>query len=339
MAVRVGINGLGRIGKGIVSAWVERNFDNIDIVAINDKTEASTFAHLLKYDSVHGRLHADLKSEGKDAILIGGSKKISLCSHANPDEIPWDEYGVDIVLECTGKFTDRDKADLHRKRKGVKKVIISAPAKDPDITIVLGVNDKAYNPQKHHLISNASCTTNCLAPVAKILHESFGIERGFMTTVHSYTNDQKILDKYHKDLRRARAGALSMIPTTTGAAKSIGIVMPELAGRMDGTSIRVPTPNVSLVDLVCTLNKSASAKAVNDAYRQAAQGPLNGILTVCEEPLVSIDFNGTWESAIIDSLQTATIEDRMVKVMAWYDNETGFSHRMLDITGMVAKSL
>lgn len=338
MSVRVGINGLGRIGKGIVSAWVERNFDNVDIVVINDKTEASSFAHLLKYDSVHGRLHADLKGEG-DSILIGGSKKIALCSHPNPDEIPWDEYGVDIVLECTGKFTDRDKASLHMKRKGVKKVIISAPAKNPDITIVLGVNDQAYDSQKHHLISNASCTTNCLAPVAKVLHEGFGIERGFMTTIHAYTNDQKILDKYHKDLRRARAGGLSMIPTTTGAAKSIGIVMPELAGKLDGTSIRVPTPNVSLVDLVCTLDKPATPQAVNDAYRQAAQGPLHGILSVCEEPLVSIDFNGTWESAIIDSLQTAMIQDRMVKVMAWYDNETAFSHRMLDLTGMVAKGL
>jgi len=338
MSVRVGINGLGRIGKGIVSAWVERNFDNVDIVVINDKTEASSFAHLLKYDSVHGRLHADLKGEG-DSILIGGSKKIALCSHPNPDEIPWDEYGVDIVLECTGKFTDREKASLHMKRKGVKKVIISAPAKNPDITIVLGVNDQAYDSQKHHLISNASCTTNCLAPVAKVLHEGFGIERGFMTTIHAYTNDQKILDKYHKDLRRARAGGLSMIPTTTGAAKSIGIVMPELAGKLDGTSIRVPTPNVSLVDLVCTLDKPATPQAVNDAYRQAAKGPLHGILSVCEEPLVSIDFNGTWESAIIDSLQTSMIQDRMVKVMAWYDNETAFSHRMLDLTGMVAKGL
>jgi glyceraldehyde 3-phosphate dehydrogenase len=337
MAVRVGINGLGRIGKGIVSAWVERNFDDIDIVMINDKTEASSFAHLLKYDSVHGRLHADLRGEG-NTIVIGGSKRIALCSHPSPDQIPWDEQGVDIVLECTGKFTDRDKAELHLKRKGVKKVIISAPANNPDITMVLGVNDRTYDPKKHHLISNASCTTNCLAPVAKVLHENFGIERGFMTTIHSYTNDQKILDKYHKDLRRARAGGLSMIPTTTGAAKSIGVVMPELAGKMDGMAIRVPTPNVSLVDLVCTVNKPASVAAVNDAYRKAAKGPLNGILSCCEEPLVSIDFNGTWESAIIDTLQTAAIEDRLVKVMAWYDNETGFSHRMLDVTGLVAKS-
>lgn len=338
MAVKVGINGLGRIGKGIVSAWVERNFDGFDIVVINDKTEASSFAHLLKYDSVHGRLHADLKGEG-NSIVIGGSKRIALCSHPNPDEIPWDEYGVDIVLECTGKFTDRNKAELHLKRKGVKKVIISAPAKNPDVTLVLGVNETTYDPAKHHLISNASCTTNCLAPVAKVLHENFGIERGFMTTIHSYTNDQKILDKYHKDLRRARAGALSMIPTTTGAAKSIGVVMPELAGKLDGTSIRVPTPNVSLVDLVCSVSKPASVQAVNDAYRKAAAGPLNGILSICDEPLVSIDFNGTWESATIDTQQTATIENRLVKVMAWYDNETGFSHRMLDVAGLVAKGL
>jgi len=337
MAVRVGINGLGRIGKGIVSAWVERNFEGLDIVVINDKTEASSFAHLLKYDSVHGRLHADLRGEGNN-IIIGGSKKIALCSHATPDEIPWSEHGVDIVLECTGKFTDRPKAQLHFKG-GAKKVIISAPAEDPDATIVLGVNDKIYDPKKHHIISNASCTTNCLAPIAKVLHENFGIERGFMTTIHAYTNDQKILDKYHKDLRRARAGGLSMIPTTTGAAKSIGLVMPELAGRMDGMAIRVPTPNVSTIDLVCSVNKKATKEAINEAYRNAAKGPLQGILAVCEEPLVSIDFNGTRESAIVDSLLTNTIEDRLVKVLSWYDNETGFSHRMLDLAIMVAKSL
>ena len=337
MTVRVGINGLGRIGKGIVSAWVERNCEGIDIVMINDKTEASSFAHLLKYDSVHGRLHANLKAEG-NSLLIGDSKKIALCSHQSPEETPWEEQGVDIVLECTGKFTDRSKADLHRKR-GVKKVIISAPAKDPDVTLVIGVNDKIYDPKKHHLISNASCTTNCLAPVAKVLHDNFEIEKGFMTTVHAYTNDQKILDKYHKDIRRARAGGLSMIPTTTGAAKSIGIVMPELAGKLDGLAIRVPTPNVSLIDLVATAKKKAGRNEVNDAYRSAAAGPLHGILTCCEEPLVSIDFNGTWESAIIDTALTTTIDDHLVKVLAWYDNETGFSHRMLDMAILVAKSL
>ena len=345
MSIRVGINGLGRIGKGIVSAWVERNCEGVEIVMINDKTEASSFAHLLKYDSVHGRLHADLRGEG-NAIVIGsgnGSRKIHLCSHASPDEIPWEEHGVDLVMECTGKFTERKKAELHLK-KTVKKVLISAPAKDPDVTIVLGVNNASYDAHKHHIVSNASCTTNCLAPVAKVLHDTFGIERGFMTTIHSYTNDQKILDKYHKDLRRARAGGLSMIPTTTGAAKSIGIVMPELAGRMDGMSIRVPTPNVSLIDLVMNLKKSATKDEVNDVFRRYAAGPMAGILGCSEEPLVSIDFNGTRESAIIDTALTSVINDpkgsgeNLVKVIAWYDNETAFSHRMLDLAAFVTGS-
>ncbi len=335
--VRVGINGLGRIGKGIVSAWLERNFEDIEIVLINDKKEASSFAHLLKYDSVHGRLHAKVRGEG-DNLVIGESRKIALCSVANPEEIPWKDHGVDIVLECTGKFTSRDEVSRHLKQ-GVKKVIVSAPAKNPDLTVVLGVNDKNYDPKKHHILSNASCTTNCLAPVAKVLHENFGIEHGFMTTVHAYTNDQKILDKYHKDLRRARAGALSIIPTTTGAAKSLGDVIPELKGRMDGISLRVPTPNVSVVDLVCTLNKKASKEEINAAYRMAATGALHGILACSDEPLVSIDYNGTWESATIDTLSTATIEDHMVKILAWYDNETGFSHRMLDLTQLVGKNL
>jgi glyceraldehyde 3-phosphate dehydrogenase len=337
MAVRVGINGLGRIGKGIVSAWAERNFEGIEIVMINDKTEATSFAHLLKYDSVHGRLHTDLRADG-NAIVIGGSHRIALCSYPSPDEIPWREHKVDVVLECTGKFTDRKQAELHRKQ-GVKKVIISAPAKDPDITMVLGVNEKEYNPEKDNIISNASCTTNCLAVVAKILEDNFGIERGFMTTVHSYTNDQKILDKYHKDLRRARAGGLSMIPTTTGAASSIGVVMPSLKGKLDGLSIRVPTPNVSLVDLVVNLKKSATAEQINDLYRKAAAGPLQGILACSDEPLVSIDFNGTWESAIIDTALTSILDGKMAKVLSWYDNETGFSHRMLDLALFVSKSL
>lgn len=336
-SIRVGINGLGRIGKGIVSAWAERNFEEVDIVMINDKTEASSFAHLLKYDSVHGRLHTDLKAEG-DSLIIGGNRKISLTSHVGPQETPWGKQGVDIVMECTGKFTSKEKAELHLK-SGAKKVLISAPSKNPDVTIVLGVNEKNYDPAKHHIISNTSCTTNCLAPVVKVLHENFGIERGFMTTIHSYTNDQKILDKYHKDLRRARAGALSMIPTTTGAAKSIGIVMPELAGRMDGMAIRVPTPNVSLIDLVVNTQKSVSVQSVNDAFRKAASGSLEGYLSCSEEPLVSIDFNGTWESAIIDTALTKTIEDKLVKVLAWYDNETGFSHRMLDLAALVGKNL
>ncbi len=337
MTAKVGINGLGRIGKGIVSAWIERNFDGVEIVAINDKTEASSFAHLLKYDSVHGRLHARLRGDG-DSLIIDGSRRISLCSHINPEDIPWGQYGVDIVFECTGKFTDRKRATPHLQN-GVKKVIISAPSKDPDVTIVLGVNDGLYDPKKHHIISNASCTTNCLAPVTKVLHDNFGIERGFMTTVHSYTNDQKILDKYHKDLRRARAGALSMIPTTTGAAKSIGIVMPELAGRMDGMAIRVPTPNVSLIDLVVSTKKKTTKDEVNEAFRKAAAGPLAGILSCSEEPLVSIDFNGAWESAIVDTALTTVVQGNLVKVLAWYDNETGFSNRMLDVAALVAKGL
>lgn len=337
MAIRVGINGLGRIGKGIVSAWVERNFEGIEIVMINDKTEASSFAHLLKYDSVHGRLHTALQAEGNH-VVIGGTRKIALSSHPSPEETPWGEEGVDIVLECTGKFTDRKKAAMHLKQ-GAKKVIISAPSKDPDVTLVLGVNENLYDPDKHHLISNASCTTNCLAPVAKVFHDNFGIEHAFMTTVHAYTNDQKILDKYHKDLRRARAGGLSMIPTTTGAAKSIGVVMPELAGKLDGMAIRVPTSNVSMVDLVINTGKKVTRDAINEAYRQAAKGQLQGILSCSEEPLVSIDFNGTWESAIIDTALTATVGDRFAKVLAWYDNETGFSHRMLDLAILAGRGL
>ncbi len=337
MSIRVGINGLGRIGKGIVAAWVERNFANFDIVMINDKIEASSFAHLIKYDSIHGRLHAELRAEG-DTIIIGENKKIKLTSCAEPSETPWGEMGVDIVLECTGKFTDRAKAAKHLQA-GAKKVLVSAPSKDPDVTIVMGVNHQIYDPKKHDVISNASCTTNCLAPVAKVLNENFGIKHGLMTTIHSYTNDQKILDKFHKDLRRARAGALSMIPTTTGAAKSIGIVMPELAGKLDGLSIRVPTPNVSLVDLVVSTEKKPKKEDINNAFRMAAATTLNGILTCSEEPLVSIDFNGTWESAIVDTELTNALPDGLVKVLAWYDNETGFSHRMIELASYIAKHM
>ncbi|MBI2982411.1 MAG: type I glyceraldehyde-3-phosphate dehydrogenase [Deltaproteobacteria bacterium] len=288
MAIRVGINGLGRIGKGIVSAWVERNFEGLEIVMINDKTEAASFAHLLKYDSIHGRLHADLRAEGNN-VIIGGSRQIALYSSSAPEEIPWEAHGVDIVLECTGKFTSRAAAGKHL-RGGVKKVIISAPSKDSDVTLVVGVNDKTYDPTKHHVISNASCTTNCLAPVVKILNDHFGIERGFMTTVHSYTNDQKILDKYHKDLRRARAGGVSMIPTTTGAAKAIGLVVPEVAGKLDGLAVRVPTMNVSLIDLVVTLKKATTRQEVNAIFQKMADTAYRGILGTSHEPLVSIDF-------------------------------------------------
>jgi glyceraldehyde 3-phosphate dehydrogenase len=337
MPIRVGINGLGRIGKGIVAAWVERNFEGVEIVMINDKTEAASFAHLLKYDSVHGRLHADLWAEG-NALVIGGSRRVSLCSCAAPEEIPWESQNVDVVLECTGKFTSRALAEKHI-RGSVKKVIISAPSKDPDVTLVMGVNDKSYDRKKHHIISNASCTTNCLAPVVKILNDHFGIERGFMTTVHSYTNDQKILDKYHKDLRRARAGGVSIIPTTTGAAKAIGLVVPEVAGKLDGLAVRVPTANVSLIDLVVDLRRATTREEVANLFERMADTDYQGILGVSRAPLVSIDFNGTWESAIVDLPLTHMIGDRLLKVLAWYDNETAFSHRMLDLTIKVGRQI
>ena len=337
MTIKIGINGLGRIGKGIASAWVERNFEGVDLVMINDKTEAASFAHLLKYDSVHGRLHADLRAEG-NTIVVGGSKRIALSSCQAPEEIPWESQGVQIVLECTGKFAERSKAEKHI-RGPIQKVLISAPAKNPDLTVVIGVNEKKYDPARHHIISNASCTTNCLAPVAKILNDQFGIEHGFMTTVHSYTNDQKILDKYHRDLRRARAGALSMIPTSTGAAKAIGQVIPELAGKLDGIAIRVPTPNVSLIDLVVELQKKTTKEEVNDLFQRMAHGPYRGILATSSDPLVSIDFNGTWDSAIVDLPLTAMLGEKLLKVMAWYDNEVAFSHRMLDLAILVGEQL
>ncbi len=336
MAVRVGINGLGRIGKGIISAWISRNFEGLEIVAVNDMIEIGAMTHLLKYDSVHGRIKAEVQGEG-NSLSVGG-RKIQLSSSRDPKEIPWGKNGVDIVLECTGFFTDKSKASAHL-RDSVKKVIISAPSKDPDATIVMGVNEKTYQPDKHQILSNASCTTNCLATTAKVLNDEFGIERGFMTTIHSYTNDQQILDKYHPDFRRARAGGLSMIPTTTGAAKSIGVVLPELAGKLDGLAIRVPTPNVSIVDLVASLKKKTTPKEINDAFRRAAAGPMKGILTCSDGPLVSSDFNGTSESAIIDTQLTSIVEGGLAKVLAWYDNETGFSNRMLDLVGFIARSL
>ncbi len=337
MTVRVGINGLGRIGKGIVSAWVERNFEGLDIVMINDKTEAASFAHLLKYDSIHGRLHADLWAEG-DNLVVGGTKRISLSSCSSPEEIPWDSQSVDVVLECTGRFTGRALSEKHL-RNGVKKVIISAPSKDADVTVVIGVNERTYDKGKHHIISNASCTTNCLAPVAKILNDHLGIVRGFMTTVHSYTNDQNILDKYHRDLRRARAGGTSMIPTTTGAAKAIGLVIPELAGKLDGLAVRVPTANVSLVDLAVEVRKETTRDEVNELFQKMADTAYRGILSTSREPLVSIDFNGTWESAIVDLPLTNVVGGSLVKVFAWYDNETAFSHRMLDLAILVGRGL
>ncbi len=337
MSVRVGINGLGRIGKGILSAWIARKYAGMEIVMVHHMTDPATYAHFLKYDSVHRTLGVDVRRDG-NTMIIHGSKKIVLTAQPKPEEIPWKEQGVDIVLECTGIFTAKPKAELHRQQ-GVKKVIISAPAKEPDATIVMGVNDKTYDPANHHIVSNASCTTNCLAPIAKVLQDNFGIEKGLMTTIHSYTNDQVILDRYHKDLRRARAGALSMIPTTTGAAKAIGLVMPELKGKLDGLAIRVPTPNVSIVDLVVTLKKTTTAKDINEAARAASKGPLTGVLRCSDEPLVSIDFCGTRESSILDTELTSVIDGHLAKVLAWYDNETGFSNRMLDLATMMGKSL
>lgn len=334
MAIKIGINGFGRIGRCVLRAgW---NNPDLEFVAINDITDAKTLAHLLKYDSVHGAFAPEVKAQ--DAALVVGGKEIKITSVKNPTELPWRDLGVDIALECTGLFTEKEKAEGHRKA-GAKKVIISAPAKGEDITIVVGVNHEKYDPKNHHVISNASCTTNCLAPVAKVINDTFGIEKGLMTTIHSYTNDQRILDLPHKDLRRARAAALSMIPTTTGAAKAVGLVLPELKGKLDGLAIRVPTPNVSLVDLVAVLKTQTKAADVNAALKEAAAGKLKGILVVCEDPLVSSDFNGTTCSSIVDAALTAVMEGNLLKVLSWYDNEMGFSYRMLDLCLLVGKDL
>ena len=326
MALRVAINGFGRIGRSVLRAAIQDQ--GFEFVAINDLTDAKTLAHLLKYDSVHGIFPGEVSVDG-DQIMVNG-KGIKVLAVRNPAELPWKDLKVDIVLESTGLFTSRDKAAQHLTA-GAKKVIISAPATDPDLTVVLGVNDKDYDKTKHHIVSNASCTTNCLAPVAKVLQDNFGIEKGLVTTIHSYTNDQNILDLPHKDLRRARAAALSMIPTTTGAAKAVSLVLPELKGKLDGMAIRVPTANVSVVDLVCTLSKPADAKQINAALKAAAEGPLKGILGFCEEELVSIDFNGNPLSSIVDAPSTKVIEGNMVKVLSWYDNETGFSNRVIGL--------
>lgn len=334
MTTRIGINGFGRIGRCVLRAGWKN--PNLEFVGINDLTDAATLAHLLKYDSVHGTFNAKVKAVG-DAIVVG-NKKIRVMSVRDPAELPWKKLRADVVFECTGLFREKAKAEAHRKA-GAKKVIISAPAKGEDLTVVMGVNDDKYDPKKHHILSNASCTTNCLAPVAKVLNDTFGIEKGLMTTIHSYTNDQRILDLPHKDLRRARAAAESMIPTTTGAAKAVGLVLPELQGKLDGMSIRVPTPNVSVVDLVATLKKDATAEKVNKALKKAASGKMKGLLAFCEEPLVSMDFNGNTHSSIVDASLTTVIDGNMVKVISWYDNETGFSHRMIDLTLLIAKSL
>lgn len=331
MAVKVGINGFGRIGRVVFRAAI--NNPDVEIVAVNDLTDAKTIAHLLKYDSVHGNLDMEVKAEG-DNIVVNG-KKIYVSKETNPANIPWKAHGVEIVIESTGRFTDADKAAAHIAA-GAKKVIISAPAKGEDITIVMGVNEDKYEPTKHNIISNASCTTNCLAPFAKVLHEKFGIVSGLMTTVHSYTNDQNILDLPHKDLRRARAAGMSIIPTTTGAAKAVALVLPELKGKLNGFAMRVPTPNVSVVDLVATLEKPATAEEINQALKEAAEGSLKGIMGFCEEELVSIDFNGCKLSSSIDAPSTMVIGN-MAKVVSWYDNETGYSNRVVDLIDYIAK--
>ncbi len=335
MSLKVGINGFGRIGRSVFRALVANNFP-FDIAIINELGDINTTAHLLKYDSVHGKIKADVSVDGDNLVVNG--KKIKITSQRNPAEIPWGAHGVDLVLECTGLFTSREKASLHLQA-GAKKVLISAPAENPDITVAFGINMADYKAGEHNIISNASCTTNCLAPVAKVLHESFGIECGLVTTIHSYTNDQKILDVAHSDLRRARAAAVSQIPTKTGAAKAVGLVLPALAGKIDGMAVRVPTPNVSCVDLVCNVSKDVTAAEVNKALKEASNGALKGVLGYTEEPLVSCDFNGDPQSSIVDALSTKVINKKMVKVLAWYDNETGFSHRMVDVAKIILAGL
>ena len=331
MGLKVGINGFGRIGRNIMRAALGNT--NLDFVAVNDLTNTATLAHLLKYDSILGNLPHDVKASGDTISVAGESFKV--LSVKDPAQLPWKDLGVEVVFESTGLFTDRDAAAKHLAA-GAKKVVITAPAKKPDISVVLGVNEGKYDPKTHHIISNASCTTNCLAPVVKVLHESFGIVRGWMTTVHSYTNDQQLLDLPHKDLRRARAAALSVIPTTTGAASAVGEVLPELKGKLDGIAMRVPTANVSVVDLVAQLAKKTSADEINAAFREAAAGPLKGILAVEDAPLVSIDFRGNSHSSIVDSAYTKVMEGDFVKVMSWYDNEWGYSSRCVDLVKVLA---
>ena len=334
MSIRVGINGFGRIGRNVLRASLDT--PELEFVAINDITDAPTLAHLLRYDSVHGRLDADVHAED-DALVVNGNR-IRISQERDPGKLPWKDLGVDVALESTGLFTSRDKAGLHLSA-GARKVIISAPAKAPDITLCYGVNHTGYDPAAHHIISNASCTTNCLAPVAKVLHEAFGITRGLMTTVHAYTNDQRILDLPHSDIRRARAAAQSMIPTSTGAARAVGEVLPALKGKLDGMAVRVPTANVSVVDLVAELGTTVTADEVNTAVRAAADGPLSGVLQYCEDQLVSVDFNGNPHSSIFDAPLTKVMENNFVKVLSWYDNEWGFSNRMRDVSLFIGKQL
>ncbi|USK33536.1 type I glyceraldehyde-3-phosphate dehydrogenase [Bacillus sp. F19] len=331
MAVKIGINGFGRIGRNVFRAALKN--PNVDVVAVNDLTDANMLAHLLKYDSIHGRLDADVKVDGNNLIVDG--KTIQVSAERDPAKLSWGERGVEVVVESTGFFTKRADAAKHLEA-GAKKVIISAPATDEDITIVMGVNHDKYDAASHDVISNASCTTNCLAPFAKVLNDKFGIKRGMMTTVHSYTNDQQILDLPHKDYRRARAAAENIIPTSTGAAKAVSLVLPELKGKLNGGAMRVPTPNVSLVDLVAELDTNVTAEEVNAAFKEASEGALKGILNYSEEPLVSGDYNGDPASSTIDALSTMVMEDSMVKVISWYDNESGYSNRVVDLVDYIA---
>jgi len=331
MGIRIGINGFGRIGRNVLRASL--GDPTLDFVAINDLSDAKTLAYLLQYDSVHGILPATV--EARDDEIVVDGKPIKVLAKSDPKDLPWKDLGVEIVVESTGRLTDRESASKHLSA-GAKRVIITAPSKDPDVTIVLGVNEQAYDPAKHTIISNASCTTNCLAPVAKVLLEHFGIKHGVMTTIHSYTNDQQLLDLPHKDLRRARAAALSMVPTSTGAAKALHLVLPQLKGKLDGMAIRVPTPNVSLVDLSVEVERDCDAAAINAAFKQAAEGPLKGILKYSEAPIVSVDQNGDPHSATLDAPLTTVSDRRMVKVLAWYDNEWGYSCRVRDLIKFLA---
>jgi glyceraldehyde 3-phosphate dehydrogenase len=337
MAIRVGINGFGRIGRNVVRAAKAMQVTDLDFVAVNDITDTKTLAHLLTYDSVHGKFPGTISTNAEGLVVDGDAMRV--LAEKDPAKLPWKDLGVDVVLESTGRFTDRDQAALHLTG-GAKKVIISAPAKKEDITVVYGVNHEKYDAAKHHVLSNASCTTNCLVPVVKVILDRFGFSSGFMTTVHSYTNDQQILDLPHKDLRRARAAALSIIPTTTGAAKATSLVLPEVKGKIDGVSLRVPTPDVSVVALTCVVEKATTAQEVNDAFRQAAaKGPLKGILKVSDEPLVSVDYIGSLESSTVDSLSTNVVNGTLVNVTSWYDNEMGYSARCVDLLRYVGARL
>ncbi|GLV58117.1 glyceraldehyde-3-phosphate dehydrogenase [Dictyobacter sp. S3.2.2.5] len=333
MPTRIGINGFGRIGRQSLKAILDNHSSELEVVAVNDLTDTHTNAHLLKYDSTYGRFPGEVEAT-EDTLIVNGHS-IKVIAQRDPAQIPWGDLGVELVIESTGLFTDASKASAHLQG-GAKKVIISAPAKGEDLTVVLGVNENMYDPAKHNIISNASCTTNCLAPAAKVLNDTFGIERGMMNTIHSYTNDQRILDQVHKDLRRARAAGSNIIPTTTGAARALALVIPELKGRFDGMSLRVPTVTVSVVDFVATLNKETSVEAINNAFKEAAAGSLKGILSYTEEPLVSTDFRGDAHSSIVDGLSTMVMGGNMVKVLAWYDNEWGYSNRVSDLAAFIA---